>query len=325
VSSPRPRRALLVALLASFSLALAGAAQAATLYVHEPGKGCDFAEFTDIQEAIDAASPGDTIQICRGTYVPEDTLVIPPDKPNLHLRVHYVNTLSYPPGTRLAFIRETTEPRGDGESGELLRIQAPGTVITGLQFQTAEARSGALPLSRTAFDAACSDRQKRNRQDVTLVTVDLPSDGDTAFFRGVGLAGTVAGTDSFAPSACHDSGVTALRGRLDVFRSDVRHLDDGLIGPMVVDESNFQINGTSVRPGIPSFIGENRFQSGRIGVHLASPAGTAPDDLRRISVRNNTFYNDHFGVFGERPADVQFADISGNRFIRVLVNVASGP
>ncbi len=55
--------AVLVALLA------APAASAATLSVDDDRQDCTAAGYTSIQDAIDAAAPGDTIAICPGTYV----------------------------------------------------------------------------------------------------------------------------------------------------------------------------------------------------------------------------------------------------------------
>ena len=54
--------AVLVALLA------APAASAATLSVDDDRRDCTAAGYTSIQDAIDAAAPGDTVVICPGHY-----------------------------------------------------------------------------------------------------------------------------------------------------------------------------------------------------------------------------------------------------------------
>lgn len=48
-----------------------------------PGNGCEHAGFKSIQAAVTAASPGDTIRVCRGTY--EEQVTIPTGKNNLTL------------------------------------------------------------------------------------------------------------------------------------------------------------------------------------------------------------------------------------------------
>jgi parallel beta-helix repeat protein len=48
----------------------AGPALAAVLTVDDDGAQCPAAAFTDIQSAVDAASPGDTIRVCPGLYGP---------------------------------------------------------------------------------------------------------------------------------------------------------------------------------------------------------------------------------------------------------------
>ena len=62
----RVRNACLPAMVCA--LLAAPAAPAATLSVDDDRKDCTAATFTSVQDAIDAAAPGDTIAICPGTY-----------------------------------------------------------------------------------------------------------------------------------------------------------------------------------------------------------------------------------------------------------------
>jgi nitrous oxidase accessory protein NosD len=61
--------AVTVALCAMFaSIASPGVADAATIVVGQNAAVCPGAQFAKIQDAVNAASPGDTIQICPGVY-----------------------------------------------------------------------------------------------------------------------------------------------------------------------------------------------------------------------------------------------------------------
>jgi hypothetical protein len=61
--------AALVAALGTVALCAAPAASAETLSVDDDRQDCTAAGYTSIQDAIDAAAPGDTIAICPGRYV----------------------------------------------------------------------------------------------------------------------------------------------------------------------------------------------------------------------------------------------------------------
>jgi hypothetical protein len=56
------------ALALAVTAGLPAAASAATLTVDDLGDDCPSAGFTSVQAAVDAASPGDTVAICPGTY-----------------------------------------------------------------------------------------------------------------------------------------------------------------------------------------------------------------------------------------------------------------
>src|SRR5207244_11471499 len=49
-----------------------------------PGRGCNRPGYPTIQSAVDAAAPGDRINVCPGTYIEEVT--IPPGKDHIELR-----------------------------------------------------------------------------------------------------------------------------------------------------------------------------------------------------------------------------------------------
>lgn len=73
--------ALLMIAAAVLVLCEAVSASAATFWVNDdavayspPGTSCDPAGFATIQDAVDAASPGDTIKVCPGTY--DESVVI---------------------------------------------------------------------------------------------------------------------------------------------------------------------------------------------------------------------------------------------------------
>lgn len=80
-----PSKFFLPALLAVFVFG-AHAAQAKVITVDDNGADCRKADFTSIQAAVNAASSGDTIKVCAGTYVEQVT--IPAGKNGLTLRSH---------------------------------------------------------------------------------------------------------------------------------------------------------------------------------------------------------------------------------------------
>jgi hypothetical protein len=73
-----------------FGLGIAHVEAATTRWVNveetlpiPPGNGCEHAGYVTIQAAVTAAGPGDTIRVCRGTYV--EQVIIPAGKDNLTL------------------------------------------------------------------------------------------------------------------------------------------------------------------------------------------------------------------------------------------------
>lgn len=80
-----PSKVFMLALLAVFVFG-AHAAQAKVITVDDNGADCRKPDFNSIQAAVTAASPGDTIKVCAGTYVEQVT--IPAGKDGLTLRSH---------------------------------------------------------------------------------------------------------------------------------------------------------------------------------------------------------------------------------------------
>ena len=64
----------------------AQAASAKVITVDDNGLDCRKADFNNIQSAVTAAAPGDTVKVCAGTYV--EQVVIPAGKDDLTLRSH---------------------------------------------------------------------------------------------------------------------------------------------------------------------------------------------------------------------------------------------
>ncbi|MEA2352213.1 MAG: hypothetical protein QOJ14_627, partial [Thermoleophilaceae bacterium] len=76
---PAKRSMLLVAAVAL--LAFAAPASAATRTVDDDHLQCPDAQYTSIEAAVQSAAPGDTVQVCAGTY--QETVTV--DKANLKL------------------------------------------------------------------------------------------------------------------------------------------------------------------------------------------------------------------------------------------------
>jgi len=90
-TSPASKGCFLTTMLLAFSVFLPGHAWAATRWVDAtalgpaPGTGCGTkAGYTTIQAAVNAAAPGDQINVCPGTYTEQVT--IPAGKDNIRLR-----------------------------------------------------------------------------------------------------------------------------------------------------------------------------------------------------------------------------------------------
>ena len=73
----RPSRLCLIALALAAPAATASAADAATLVVDRDKAQCPHAPYASIQQAVDAAQPGDTVHVCADLYSEE----IAVDKP----------------------------------------------------------------------------------------------------------------------------------------------------------------------------------------------------------------------------------------------------
>ena len=79
-------------------------AEAATHWVNieetipiPPGNGCEHAGYITIQSAVTAASAGDTIRVCRGTYPEQVTIPVGKDNLTLHSVSHWHAIIKAPP------------------------------------------------------------------------------------------------------------------------------------------------------------------------------------------------------------------------------------
>jgi Right handed beta helix region len=95
----RGRSALVCALATvTGTLALsAGPAFAAQLTVDDNGADCQSADFTSIQAAVTAASPGDTIRVCAGVYNEQVTIPAGKDGLKLFSTPKYAAVIKAPP------------------------------------------------------------------------------------------------------------------------------------------------------------------------------------------------------------------------------------
>jgi hypothetical protein len=62
-----------------------------------PGNGCEHAGYMNIQAAVNAAFSGDTIRVCRGTYVEQVTIPAGKDNLTLHSVSHWHAIIKAPP------------------------------------------------------------------------------------------------------------------------------------------------------------------------------------------------------------------------------------
>lgn len=74
----------------AFALVPASTAAAATFEVDDDGVQCPGAAFSEIQPAVDASGPGDTVVVCDGTY-PGGVEVLGPQHSDLRLRAKVVH------------------------------------------------------------------------------------------------------------------------------------------------------------------------------------------------------------------------------------------
>jgi hypothetical protein len=89
-------RLVLLALACAGALALSGTASAAILRVDDDGAQCATAAFTSIQAAIDAAGPGQRIEVCPGTYTEQITVPAGKDGIDLYSRTKLTAVIKAP-------------------------------------------------------------------------------------------------------------------------------------------------------------------------------------------------------------------------------------
>jgi nitrous oxidase accessory protein NosD len=88
------RSAIAICAIGALTLFAATAASANELKVDDDGAQCPNATYTSIQAAVDAASPGDKVQVCAGTYMEQVRIEA---KDNLKLEGQDNPTIKAPP------------------------------------------------------------------------------------------------------------------------------------------------------------------------------------------------------------------------------------
>ncbi len=133
------RKALTLTTIAVIA-AVPCSASAATLQVDDDRAQCRSAPYTSVQAAVNAASSGDTIRVCQGTYA--EQILLPRDKSNLSLRsVATLGATLMQPATGL--------PAGDGNPSAILVVRGMNTLVRGFRIRG--------PLSYADPEEACQN------------------------------------------------------------------------------------------------------------------------------------------------------------------------
>ncbi len=120
------KHALALPLAAAVFASAAGPALAAVRTVDDDKVQCPSAQFTTIQSAVDAANPGDSIQVCNGLY--REQVDIAKNNIDLLSKVVRGATIS-PPAGDLAEPRALVHITGSNDKVRRFRIVGPGTGI----------------------------------------------------------------------------------------------------------------------------------------------------------------------------------------------------
>ncbi len=175
---------LVLALVAGMLALMTGTASAATLVVDNDGVECPSPDYMTIQAAVDAASPGDTINVCAGTY-PENVTI------NKKLVVEGAGaavTIVDPPATGPAI---SVTAGGDSAADRLVISDltttgsgGTGNTGTGIRFD------GSTTLSHVTLDGVASVlngghgvaiNHTGTMSDLELTDVDSSDNGGTGF------------------------------------------------------------------------------------------------------------------------------------------------